>query len=760
MCLYLRSFLYVDLPGWLDPSVVEAAALEAEKYGKKRNNRISVFFIGQDRVGKTSLKKNLIGKPFDSQEPSTVGIEVDIVEVDEKDEKHWQLTTDQQLMASDDLVNRAVVEAIAKKIKRPDKIVKNPPEDKNVDRPGNELKLWDSNNGDPTENGSADAAAGGGESGEGRGREQRGGGRGGWLQESTKKRYDSLDDKMMQAVKEQMLKVDKYDDDDLNKIRLVLNDVAGQSLFYDIHSIFLRSQSLFVLVVALDKKLADEAKPLFVEQGKNPIPIENYLVETNLDYANRWMAALHNIYQCTESHASATSAGFDLPATILVFTKPDLVTEEEEKKAKENVLNSFTCYGYRGHIVETFVIDNTISESSQIEKLREKIFEISRIILRTQGKIPINWLKLERGLATVMESKPYITYKDVEKLGKESQVVERLPEAIKTLHQQNVVFHFPDDEKARSLVVLDPQWLIKLFTSVINVPPSYEQASTHAKFWMQLTDRGQLSKELLRIVLERHGKHMEALTRMMEMVNLICRWNEETWLVPSMAEPQKARKEVEKRLRTCCAPSLYLDFEGGYVPLGLFTRLLVILIREYQIYFAAIPSLSSYSSLLPVKENNAEFYVILVQHLSRIQVALSTNGSQITNEELEKIASRLKSFIRAAVEEIRHTSPVYQSLNYDFTVKCKCTHKEHKKCPRHQLVDCSSEDCIMHFVPLGDFQHTRRCFLSCEFLDDETARPWLDRKGKSNVYVSCQYDEFSVLPSSRKSSSRKSSSRT
>ena len=155
----------------------------------------------------------------------------------------------------------------------------------------------------------------------------------------------------MQAVKRQMLEVGTYDDDQLNKVWLVLNDVAGHSIFYDIHSIFLRLQSLFVLVVALDKELADEAKPLFAERGKNPIPIENYLVETNLDYANRWMSALRNIYQCNRKHVGTTE--FDQPATILVFTKSDLVTKEQVKKAKENVLKSFFSYGYRAHIVDT-----------------------------------------------------------------------------------------------------------------------------------------------------------------------------------------------------------------------------------------------------------------------------------------------------------------------------------------------------------------------------------------------------------------------
>ena len=40
-------------------------------------NRGRILLIGQDRAGKTSLKKSLLGLPFDSKEQSTKGIEVD-----------------------------------------------------------------------------------------------------------------------------------------------------------------------------------------------------------------------------------------------------------------------------------------------------------------------------------------------------------------------------------------------------------------------------------------------------------------------------------------------------------------------------------------------------------------------------------------------------------------------------------------------------------------------------------------------------------
>ena len=76
--MYVTGYKFVNF------DITLAAALDAEKCGKRKNNRIPVFFIGQDNVGKTSLKKILLGQFFGDKLPSTVGIEFSIVEVDER----------------------------------------------------------------------------------------------------------------------------------------------------------------------------------------------------------------------------------------------------------------------------------------------------------------------------------------------------------------------------------------------------------------------------------------------------------------------------------------------------------------------------------------------------------------------------------------------------------------------------------------------------------------------------------------------------
>ena len=50
---------------------------KAMQTGKVKVFRGRIMLLGQDRAGKTSLKKSLLGLPFDPWQESTVGVEVD-----------------------------------------------------------------------------------------------------------------------------------------------------------------------------------------------------------------------------------------------------------------------------------------------------------------------------------------------------------------------------------------------------------------------------------------------------------------------------------------------------------------------------------------------------------------------------------------------------------------------------------------------------------------------------------------------------------
>ena len=59
----------------------ERAFQKAMQTGRKvKVYRGRIMLLGQDRAGKTSLRRSLLGLPFDPKEESTVGVEFDEVE--------------------------------------------------------------------------------------------------------------------------------------------------------------------------------------------------------------------------------------------------------------------------------------------------------------------------------------------------------------------------------------------------------------------------------------------------------------------------------------------------------------------------------------------------------------------------------------------------------------------------------------------------------------------------------------------------------
>jgi len=69
---------------------------KALKEGSVNVYRGRVLLVGQDRAGKTSLKKSLLGLPFNPKEQSTEGIEVDpsVCEIEVDHVKDWNSTTE------------------------------------------------------------------------------------------------------------------------------------------------------------------------------------------------------------------------------------------------------------------------------------------------------------------------------------------------------------------------------------------------------------------------------------------------------------------------------------------------------------------------------------------------------------------------------------------------------------------------------------------------------------------------------------------
>ena len=635
--------------------MTNAVVSETLKHGKKKNNRISLLFIGQDGVGKTSLKKSLLGEESNEKEPSTVGIEFDVVEVNDNDKsKPWKRSSDDRFIASENYADGVLGREIAKKMAE-NKEGPNTGRARNGEQARGDVGTANQSKDeggdgikDEGKNGANDGVGLRSKYGPGTGvgagseprSDQDGRRKDSKGKSNTQKRVE-FTDHLKRKIEEEIKNIEHYRDDTMDTLRFMLGDVGGQSVYYDVHSMMLRLRTLFILVVDLSKSLGAIAQPTFVDkETKKEKDLGNPLKETNLDYVTRWMAALRNLNPCNKEVGKGSAQSLKEPKTILVFTKPDKWRshEEVERKLKETIdvlEKTLERTGCASLIVGKYVIKNKVprnsDEASELEALRTKIFETAQDILKAQEETPVSWLMLERALDTVRRSEdvkdhPYITLDETRELDKEqSKVIETFSEAMKFLHDENIIVHFHDDPALKNLVVLDAAWLVKLFTEVLTVAPHRSSPTPLSLAWKDLTEKGVLSFEKLPNPLVKK----KALKDMMVRVGLISHWRKDVYLVPSMVTRRREESDIHKMLSSCLQPSLYINFCGDSIPLGVFTRFLVELFKwargevEDDDDDSKMPEfLCNYCRIFK-SEGSIEYSVVLVKHISRVQVAIS-----------------------------------------------------------------------------------------------------------------------------------------
>ena len=626
------------------------------QHGGKKNNRISLLFIGQDGVGKTSLKKSILGEKAEQDQASTIGIEYEVVEVKENNKSNpWKRAADSQFIASKQYTDNIIAKETAK--------IKYESQNNPVEEDEDGSTRDDEDGRESNEFGGGEIESSDEDECEGeREYEARGGGAegnrfataGGSHQdegeknvEEERKTQEGMERQIEyqisdEQIEEAMKNVENYHDYTMDTIRFLVGDVGGQTVFYDVHSTMLRLRTLFTLVVDLTKSPNDVAQPKFVEEETKKVEdLGNPMQETNLDYLTKWAAALRNLNPCDNDAETDenTVESLDQPKIIIVYTKSDKLSDEEVETKKEEVRRTvdeqLRRIGCNSLIVREFVIKNmeprSPDESKDLEDLRATIFETAQDILKKQEKTPVNWLVLERLLdrkkrEATMRDRPYIEFDEAKQLGKQCKLGDKtFNDAMKFFHEENIVVHFQDNPAISGLVVLDPAWLVKLFTEVITVSQNRSLPPAQSSAWYDLREKGKLDFDKLPTKLDNHRGIGDALKEMMVRAGLICFWRENIYLVPSMVKEKMEKKYILALLSDskCLKPSLFLDFKDKSIPLGFYTRFQVELWKwddstreseqwEFWCNFMRV-----------VKTLNCSTYsVILVRHLSRIEFAI------------------------------------------------------------------------------------------------------------------------------------------
>ena len=670
---------------------------KALKEGKACIKRIPVMFIGQERTGKTSLKKSLKGEHFNAKEESTVGIETDSLffKVSTEIWKSGKVKEEVQFEPEVQFEHLAAAKVISEFLR--ERRAKPPVSWRWLDS--------DSGSDSDTELQPPDGSS----STHGPTKPSR----------NNESLHRKLPEEVASLVEKMLQKEENANHED--NIYSVLWDFGGQSVYYETHPIFLTEKAIYILVSNLSRDPDKEASPP-VKTGLVENKVDIDCRKTNLDYLDFWMSSIYSLVSpdvlSPQQAASNVSHVLPrrLPPVFLVCTHADVPFGGSN--ARDLALKTYGFLQhktYKEHLYkDVFVVDNTKSgseeECTEVKRLREEVLAVAKELQLTKEEIPVKWLRYENKLRKKHDK--WITLEEAKRIALEDCGIQEdeFSTLLNFLHDQRIVIHFSGSPELERMVILDPQWLVDVLKNVITVRRFKDTEHAVKDLWIQLEKTGILDEKLIdhawRDLLENQESH-NSLIAIMERLCLLSPWpsskDSKQYLVPSMLMSPPT-DDVLQLLDSVNIPSLFVTFASGRVPPGLFSRLIL--------HFFQWCGEEWNSEMSPrLFHNFAMFHILPDQgisvifwcHPSAIEVALYS----VDNDEKRKDISRAVHWkLRFIFECMRKEFHWLNNMKYDMCVCCPvCSQPGSAKCHDHDVRGC---ECL-HFLSESDLRERQHC---------------------------------------------------
>ena len=711
--------------------------------GKAYVKRLPIMLIGQDNSGKTSLKRSLTGKPFNPDEDSTVGIDVDPSHIKvsteiwkaRKNGDGTELAGGVEAISFEQHAARLVADDLKREksvlaVKKMNIAISGSSE---VCISNNSSQLFSPSDevlGDPQvipEVPSDPCPR---------------------REEQPPVESPRIPNDVAKLIKKLINESENVQDDD--DIYAILWDFGGQSVYYATHPLFITARAIYLLVYDLSRDPYKTAKPL-VKQGVYKKNLDSHGTKTNMDYLDFWMTSVASLGSETEDqHVRLGHIQVKVPPVFLVCTHADEPHKGTDPSAlAREVFGSLQTKRFKNQLYEdVFVVDNTKStgpgsECSEVTRLREKVLAIAKELPQMKEAIPIKWLKYERALqGTARKGYKWISLSMAKQIASEVCNIDNDQQfltLLNFLHDQRILVHFDDTPMLNSLVVLDPQWLVDVFKMVITVKPYDQEESEFKELWLYLESKGILDEKLLEHVwgpLLSHQETSASLLAILEKFSLLCPWpssdpsSGKQYLVPSMLMSHPP-KDIIKLVASAQIPSLFFRFQSGLVPPGFFPRLVLQFFQwgQDEFWSAGNPQLYADFARFYISEDD-DCSVILLCHSSCVEVVVhrgnlcaspteylqsKLNLSADTNYGAFEVACAraVRRQLALMLECMRKEFCWLKKMKYEVSVICPvcCQGRKVNYCSTHLKQCCEQEECL-HFWSEPDLRSAKQ-FIRC-----------------------------------------------
>lgn len=173
-------------------------------------------------------------------------------------------------------------------------------------------------------------------------------------------------------------------------------DFAGQAVYYTTHQVFLTSRAVYVIVFNL---CDDLSPPVFEETSR----MEDKDDLTTLEYMDFWMHSIHS--HAAENTSDSMDSSMLSPPIVVVGTHRNSLHDDPTTRAQmveekfSELLDFLTGKPYTHHLVTPFfAVENSLKGDEEIMKVKEEIEKVAGQQPYMGEQMPLRWLRCEQEL--------------------------------------------------------------------------------------------------------------------------------------------------------------------------------------------------------------------------------------------------------------------------------------------------------------------------------------------------------------------------
>ena len=321
----------------------------------------------------------------------------------------------------------------------------------------------------------------------------------------------------VEAVMKQAKAAAEDDEDEDNVV--IIQDLAGQSFYYGLHSIFLKEDNVAMIVFDASQPLQDPVKGR--DSQKDPYTQKSISpAYTGVESVCYWLQSIHVI---RKDGVNQGAASIFVPTIFLVATHIDLIgdskaIQERKKEIIDQLVSLLEDKPFAKHIpgVENglrealekccFFISNKISNVEELDRLKSMLTGAFCNKLRLY--CPVMYLNIEETLLSLnkaaisTEEFHAIAYKNGIFVDLESTEIK---DVLAHFHLKGSILHFPQVESLKEVVVLSPNWLNTLISYMIFTDPYTVEIDCSLQF-KQLTNHGILVEDFIAFMVNKFNE--------------------------------------------------------------------------------------------------------------------------------------------------------------------------------------------------------------------------------------------------------------